>query len=129
MVPIYRARGQASLDGSPETYIRPKRQFQIDFTAVLVFVVEREPFSFEGRERLSKPLHGNERHVPSVSPFVSTSVKSTKVSPIRSGPLGSSAKHAMAMLVPPLIFLTDRQFLGGGGGGVPAPLTISSTSS
>lgn len=59
--------------------------------------------------------------VPSVSPFVSTSVRSTLVSPMRVGSRASSAKQAIFMNIPPAMSGGPLEFLGGNGGGGPSP--------
>src|SRR5258706_9622519 len=84
---------------------------------------------------MAKPPGHKENVAPSVSPFVSASVRSTVVSPINSGSLRSSAQHVTFIVFPPLILLSfDRarwlvSSLGGGGGGLPAPAVRASSSS
>lgn len=71
--------------GSP--HVGPECQFKVDFSAVLVFTHNGEPLCLVGQAC----WHDGKKELPSVSPLVNTSVRSTLVSPMRSGSLGSSA--------------------------------------
>ena len=93
----------------------PKSQLQIHFSGVLVLRGERKPFC--GFVKGGKD--GSRMNAPSVSPVVSTSVRSTLVSPRRTGFPAPSAEQAIFMNFPPAILGRASGSLGGNGGGGP----------
>ena len=98
-------------------HVRPKSQLQIDFAGVLGLRGKREPFCFTVKDEKS----GSLLNIPSVSPLVSTSVRSTLVSPIKVGSRASSAKQAIFINIPPAMVGGPLECFGGNGGGDPFP--------
>lgn len=75
------------------THVREERHLKIHFASKLFFVCEGMPFLNPGLVL----LEAQASNAPSCSPFVSTVVRSTNVSPMSSGSRASSAQHANFM--------------------------------
>ena len=114
-------RGVHDQQGS-KAYVRPERQLKIHLPGILALVIQNKPLCM----RVS--THANrvraDANEPSVSPFVSTSVRSTFVSPMNSGSRRYSAWHIRLIDVPPRTLGGALSSFLGGVGGTSPPVAV-----